>query len=72
MTLEEAKRLVVREWDDWAAANLDPSQEASGTHGLVFYVYLEQNHPELLKFPARGDRWQTVHGWLLQEGKVGD
>ena len=66
----EAKRLVLQEWDDWAAKNLPPGQKASGTDGLIFFGYLQRQRPHLLEFKASGDRWVTVHGWLAREGKI--
>ena len=72
MKIEDVKLSVIREWDAWAAANLRPDEEASGTHGLAFFYYLTSERPDLLKFKTRGDPWQTIHGWLLQEGKVND
>jgi hypothetical protein len=51
MKKDETKRLVLQEWDDWAARNLRPGQKTSGTDGLIFF-------------------WVTVHGWLVQEGKI--
>lgn len=72
MKKDDAKRLVIREWDTWAAANLNPDKDASGTHGLTFFVYLQNERPDLLAFRTAGDPWQTIHAWLLQEGKVTD
>ncbi len=72
MKIEDVKLSVIREWDVWAAANLRPDQEASGDYGLAFYVYLTSERPDLLKFKTHVDPWQTIHGWLLQEGKVND
>ena len=72
MTKDEAKPLVIREWDSWATEHLQPDQEGSGTDGLAFFVNLQSERPDLLMFEATGDRWQTVHGWLLQEGKMWD
>ena len=69
---DDAKPRVIREWDSWAVANLRPNQEASGTHGLTFFAYLQSERPDLLAFKTRGDPWQTIHSWLLQEGKVTD
>ena len=72
MQIETVKLSVIREWDAWAATNMRPDQEASGDHGLAFYVDLTLNRRDLLMFETRVDPWQTIHGWLLQEGKVND
>ena len=70
MKKDEAKRLVLQEWDDWAAKNVPPGQRARGTDGLIFFGYLQSQRPDLLKFKASGDRWLIVHGWLAREGKI--
>ena len=70
MKKDEAKRLVLQEWDDWAAKNLPPGQKARGTDGLIFFGYLQKQRPHLLEFKTSGDRWPTVHGWLSREGKI--
>ena len=70
MKKDEAKRLVLQEWDDWAAKNLSPGHKASGTDGLIFFGYLQKQRPHLLEFKTSGDRWLTVHGWLSRQGKI--
>ena len=72
MKIEEVKLSVIREWDAWAAANMRADQEACGTYGLAFYVDLSRERRDLLMFETHVDPWQTIHGWLLQEGKVND
>ena len=72
MERDDAKKLIIREWDDWASTHLQPNEEGSGFNGLSFFLDLQRDRPDLLDFPAQGDKWQTVHGWLLQEGKVTD
>jgi hypothetical protein len=70
MKRDEAKRLVLREWDDWASKNVPHGQKASGTDGLIFFGYLQKQRPHLLEFKTSGDRLQIVHGWLSREGKI--
>jgi hypothetical protein len=70
MKKDEAKRLVLQEWDDWATKNLPPGHKASGTDGLIFFGYLQKQRPHLLEFKTSGDRWLTVHGWLSRAGKI--
>jgi hypothetical protein len=72
MIREEARAAVIREWDLWVPKNLKPGQNAKGMDGMTFFVYLEREHPELLNFRGRGDKWQDVHGWLLRERRVSD
>ncbi len=68
----EAKFLITHEWEEWRAKNLESGQPSSGTDGLAFFMFLQQERAHLLKFKYHGDKWQIVHGWLLQEGLVGD
>ena len=72
MKIEDIKLSVIREWDAWAATNMRPDEEASGDHGFVFYVDMTLARRDLLMFRTHVDPWQTIHGWLLQEGKVND
>ena len=41
MKRNEAKRLILQEWDDWVAKNLPHGQKARGTDGLIFFGYLQ-------------------------------
>ena len=64
-----AKRAVIRAWDAWAAKH--PHEAATLAGGMVFFTYLQNEHPELLDFKSSpGEKWQAVHGWLLQERRV--
>ena len=66
----EAKFLIVHEWACWRDKNLQPDEQGSGTDALAFYVFLQQEKPDLLDFNYQGDRWQIVHAWLLSDGLV--
>jgi hypothetical protein len=66
----EARRAIIREWDDWARNNPADSNSAAGC--MLFFVHLQQDKSELLDFHSTGDQWQTVHGWLRREGRVKD
>jgi hypothetical protein len=69
----EAKKMIIQEWNKWAAKHVPFGKRATGDDGMTFYQYLVKEHPELLNFKTQGgDPWQTVHGWLLQERKVTD
>ena len=72
MKKDEAKKLIVAEWDAWAPKNVPPDRDATGTHALAFFGYLGRERSYLLAFRSSGDPWQTVHGWLLQAGRVKD
>ena len=70
MKKEAARRLVLGLFRDWAAANGQsvPYREIDG--GLRFYTWLENHRADALAFRDHGDKWQTVHGWLLRAGLV--
>jgi hypothetical protein len=72
MTKDDARRLVLSEWDQWSTQNCPAGRRPSGTDGMLFFTYLEKERPHTLSFRDSGDRWQTVHGWLLRAGKVAD
>ena len=70
----EARRAIIREWDDWARNNPADSKSAAGC--ALFFVHLQQEKSELLDFHSTSDKWQDkwqmVHGWLRREGRVKD
>ena len=66
MKQEKAKELIIAEWYLWAPQQKNPTE----LNGFVFYNYLAVNKSELLNFQCRGDKWQKVHGWLLNAGLV--
>ena len=70
ITQAEAKRRIYDEWARWTRNN--PKVSYSGTDGFSFFGYLTQERPSLLRFRCRGDKWQTVHGWLLRRRLVSD
>lgn len=62
-----ARRAIVREWDSWAAKNIE---DAKG-NPIIFFTYLQRERSDLLDFNSGGaDKWQIVHGWLLSERRV--
>ncbi len=63
ITQQQAKRGIIGEWEDWIGETSTPT----GDTMFAFYVWLQQNRLDLLNFRYRGsDKWQRVHGWLLQ------
>jgi hypothetical protein len=64
------KQAIIHEWDNWAA--LHPDDLKSPSAGMLFFTHLQEKKPELLNLRPPGDKWQTVHGWLLREGRVTD
>jgi hypothetical protein len=69
MKKEDARLAVLREYDKWAKAH--PSK-AKKMGGFVFFKYLEKEKPDLLDFRAVGSKWQIVHRWLSQGGRLED
>ena len=67
---EKAKEQIYGKWTLWTQEN--PKEEYLGTDGLAFHAYLQPEWPALLSFPYNSDKWQAVHGWLLQRKPVCD
>jgi hypothetical protein len=73
MKREEAKRLIVRAWDQWIATQPIVPDRATGRDSLKFYLELKDAQSPFLKFQGRGrDKWQIIHAWLHSEGRVDD
>ena len=67
MKQEEARRRIFAAWEVWVQSN--PQEDLlPGNHMLNFFAYLQTDRPELLAFRCRGEKWQTVHGWLSGRG----
>lgn len=62
------KRAIIHEWDNWAALHPDDLKNSSAS--MLFFTHLQEKKPELLNLRSPGDKWETVHGWLLREGRV--
>jgi hypothetical protein len=71
MKRDDARRLIISEWHQWRQARI-PETEANGTEGFVFFRFLQRERPGLLNFRDSGDKWQTIHAWLLRDGLVSD
>jgi len=73
MKQEEAKRLIIEEWDRWVQTQSMDSGKATGRESLKFFFELEDVRSVLLNFQTRGrDKWQIVHAWLLGAGRLSD
>jgi hypothetical protein len=60
-----AKVAIIQEWDAWSKTHAD------STGGLLFFQHLQHRRPDLLlDFKTPGDKWQTVHAWLLSARRV--
>jgi hypothetical protein len=53
----------------WSASH---QKETKMMGGMIFFIHLEKDRPDLLRFPDKEDKWQTAHGWLLRERRVTD
>lgn len=71
MKKADARIQIIREWHGWVEET-HPDRLPSGNVALGFYGHLQTNRPDLLNFRASGDKWQVVHGWLLNARLVGD
>ena len=60
------RRAVIHEWEHWSALHSDELEDANV--GKYFFSFLQQKKPHLLTFSD--DEWETVHGWLVHEGRV--
>jgi hypothetical protein len=69
ITIKDAEARIIREWDDWAAKQSDPSRLRDG---MQFFTHLQKQKSDLLDFRGSGDKWQAVHGWLLRNRRVKD
>ena len=69
MKKDDARLAVLREYDRWAKKH---PNDAKKMGGFVFFGYLEKERPDLLDFRAVGSKWQTVHGWLRDGGRLKD
>ena len=67
---DEAKWAVLHEFDVWAMNN--PEDAKGAMTGMMFFAHLQQERPELLRFEYPGDKWQRIHGWLLEGRRVKD
>jgi hypothetical protein len=71
MKQQEAKPLIIREWDLWIQTQSINSRKASARDSFKFFLELQEARFPLLDFQPRGrDKWQIVHAWLLSEGRV--
>jgi hypothetical protein len=67
------KQAILREWDLWIQTQ--PLQRnATERDARKFFLQLRAKYsPTPLDFPASGqDRWQIVHGWLVDARRLAD
>jgi hypothetical protein len=69
----QTKSAIVREWDDWIRTQ--PLEgNATARDARKFFLELKaKRFPTLLDFRSgSADKWQVVHGWLIDERGVSD
>jgi len=57
----KARLEIQRAWVLW---NGDKTSEVASK--MIFFGWLRRHRPYFLTFRSKGDKWQTVHGWLVQ------
>jgi len=73
MRQDERKSLLLLEWDRWIRTQPVDPPAATARDTLKFYCELQDRRSPLLEFrPRWGDKWQVIHTWLLNEGRVSD
>jgi hypothetical protein len=73
MKQNEAKALILEEWDRWIARQSVDAGGPTGKDSLKFFFELEDNKSPLLDFQSRGhDKWRIIHAWLLGAERVND
>ena len=71
MKQEQAKRLVIQEWDQWIKKQRIAPGEATGRDSLKFFFELQDARSPLLNFRTKGsDKWLVIHTWLLNADRV--
>jgi hypothetical protein len=72
MKKDDAKAGVLQEFRRWRARPGNANELADGHTALLFFNWITVDKPELLAFKTSGDKWQIVHGWLLNAGQISD
>jgi len=68
-----AKLAILNAWDSWASEPGLVAGEISGAEAFKFFNLLNSKASPLLDFKSgTEDKWQTVHGWLLNGRRVLD
>jgi hypothetical protein len=71
MKQQEAKHLIIREWDRWVQTQPIDAGGPTGRDSLKFFVELQDARSALLDFQTRGrDKWLVVHAWLLDARRL--
>ena len=54
----EARQLIIQEYRSWQSNH-------AGEDAILFFTYLQKHKAHLLNFKTSGDKWQVVHGFIL-------
>jgi hypothetical protein len=72
MANEKAKRAILQEWNRWIKTQPGLSVP-TGRDAFKFFLELKSANSSLLGFRSHAtDKWQIIHGWLLNGGHVTD
>ena len=69
MKQAEAKPRIIAAFDDWVKAG--GRRNPTGFDGFSFFGDIKRDRPALLEFRTPNpDKWQAIHGWLIQAKRV--
>jgi hypothetical protein len=73
MRQDERKSRVLLEWDRWVQTKPVDRRRPTARDTLMFFCELQDRRSPLLDFRSGGrDKWQIVHAWLVEEGRVSE
>jgi hypothetical protein len=71
MKQQEAKPLIIQEWDRWVQTQSINPKRAGARDSFKFFLELQEARSPLLNFQSRfRDKWPIVHAWLLSKDRV--
>ena len=73
MRRHELKSQLLLEWDRWVQTKPVDRRRATARDTLMFFCELQDRQSPLLDFRSGGrDKWQIIHAWLLDAGRVSE
>src|ERR1700694_5905896 len=73
MRQNERKSRILLEWDRWLQTQPAAPRRPTARDTLKFFYELEDARSPLLDFRSGGrDKWQVIHAWLLEFGRVSE
>lgn len=71
MKQEQARRLLIQEWDQWIQKQRISPGKATGRDTLKFFFELQDARSALLDFRSKeADKWLVIHTWLVAADRV--